>query len=356
MNHQRHTLSAEFLKRILDDLPDAVFVKDMKGRHLYMNKAALRAVGLEAEQAIGKTNFEIQPAELAEQFDRHDELVRRTGEPVEVREEVQGAEGMRFFLVSKAPLSEAGRMVATFGTARDVTDHVELARLRDRLAGEIITAQERERRRLAGELHDGVAQDIVALSYTARAILARLRKTEAPDLLIPQADRLCQSMSSVVEEVRAISYGLHPMALNQYGVQAAISEYVERLRKAHPKVSFVLDLGERFAAATSPEVELAFYRIVQEALSNALRHARPSEIIITLREAADGGYLSVEDDGGGYEPSDSPGGLGLRSMRERMDLLGGRLTIESAGGSTRVCAQLWRGAGSAAGDGADQDR
>ena len=126
----------EHLLSVMETTPDVVFVKDLAGRHLYMNRAGRMAVGhLENEDVIGRTAHEFQPLDLADHFERHDEQIRRTGETVQVEETTRAAEGEQTYLVTKGPCLDAtGNVIGTYGIARNVTEQRRLEEKLDQLA------------------------------------------------------------------------------------------------------------------------------------------------------------------------------------------------------------------------------
>jgi two-component system sensor histidine kinase UhpB len=208
----------------------------------------------------------------------------------------------------------------------------------DALAG-AIRVREEERQALARELHDDIGQMLTAIKVELSMAQRELRERGAPpvlDEIKPLADRALQS-------VREWSYALHPSTLGDLGLVNATEWFVERVRaKAGLTVTFWhTGLGMRL----SPEVEMAAYRIVQEALTNIVKHARATTVQVTMVRS-DRLQMIVEDDGVGFATGrgadrHGPSGLGLKSMHERALQLGGTVTIASVPGvGTRVAASL----------------
>jgi signal transduction histidine kinase len=192
-----------------------------------------------------------------------------------------------------------------------------------------VAAQE-ERQRLSRELHDSVSQALYSIALgakTARTLLDRDPSAiaEPLDFVLSQAER-------GLAEMRALIFELRPEALEQEGLVSMLRKYADALHARHSvRVDVVLDGGE-------PEVPLSakedLYRIAQEAMHNAVRHAGAGAIRLTLRCEAAAVTLAVEDDGKGFDPHGSfPGHFGLLSMRERAANLGGLMQIESSPGS-----------------------
>jgi signal transduction histidine kinase len=211
--------------------------------------------------------------------------------------------------------------------------------LESRALEEATRAREEERLVLARELHDDIGQMLTAIKVELAMAQQELRDHGAPPVLDevkPLADRALQT-------VREWSYALHPSTLSDLGLTGAIEWFADRVRaRAGLAVTFShTGLGPRLA----PDVETAAYRIVQEAMTNIVKHADAASIRVTVARA-DRLRVIVEDDGVGFVPArpartNGPAGLGLTSMRERASQLGGTLTIASAPGvGTRVVATL----------------
>jgi len=212
------------------------------------------------------------------------------------------------------------------------------ARIGD-LPGRLITAQEVERARIARDLHDGVCQDVTAISVD----LAHLRRHGGD---MPQQEFEAALLSierrtaAVAEALRRLSHGLHPAVLQHVGLVAALQAHCAEIERQH-------HLDVRFFAAgviepIEPRTALAMYRIAQEALGNTARHAHARHVTVSL--ARDGSTLSmtVADDGEGFDvgAAGNGGGLGLVSIEERVRLMQGRVAIRSerhAGTIIDVC-------------------
>lgn len=202
------------------------------------------------------------------------------------------------------------------------------------LARRVITLQEDERRTLSRELHDDIGQDITAIKLSAQMLLNDEdagRRAETIGDIGAIADQ-------TVVKLRNISLLLRPPQLDELGLVPALRWQAESLlRKGGPALD--LDL-QPLSARPAPEAEVACFRIAQEALTNALRHASADRVSVRL-SCADGMLvLEVDDDGRGL-PAEHRSGLGLVTMRERAHQLGGEVAITTpAGGGTRVSARL----------------
>jgi signal transduction histidine kinase len=206
----------------------------------------------------------------------------------------------------------------------------ERERLRKQLLESVITAQEEERHRIARELHDGTSQSITSM-------IVGLRMLESADDLEQvrkQSTQLRQAARQTLDEVHNLAVHLRPPLLDDLGLTAALSRYIQEFRQLyHAAVDFQVTGLEH--KRLPPAMETAIYRILQEAMTNAGKHARAEHISVLL-EGRDGQVSAiVEDDGQGFQADQmlrsglQQGKLGLYGMQERAQQLGGSLTIES---------------------------
>jgi signal transduction histidine kinase len=205
---------------------------------------------------------------------------------------------------------------------------VEVQHARERL----VTAREEERRRLRGDLHDGLGPTLAGAVLTidaARRVLAV--DPIGADALLDQA---AATVESTVADVRRLVYGLRPPALDQLGLVGALRQQAGMIDLASADLSCEIQAPDPFPRLPAA-VEVAAYRIAQEALTNVSRHANARHARVSI-SVADGLHLEIEDDGCGLRP-DGLAGVGLTSMRERATELGGLLEIiRPAGGGTRI--------------------
>jgi two-component system sensor histidine kinase UhpB len=206
----------------------------------------------------------------------------------------------------------------------------ELAVVRDRLrtlSAAVLDAQEEERRRISRELHDDTAQTLTSLLLYAKA----LEQGDAPADVREALAELREEVARSLEGVRRMARELRPSALDDLGLVAALDGYTHELaRRSGLGIGFESACGGRLP----PHVELVLYRIAQEALTNAAKHARAARVRVALVREPGAVTLTVHDDGRGFDPRviDPGHGVGLFSMRERAELAGGSLHLSSAPG------------------------
>ena len=225
----------------------------------------------------------------------------------------------------------AESLAARAATAVELSERVSRDTVR-----RVVEAQELERARLARELHDETGQALTSILLGLKSLEDRadtddghVAVTELRDLVV-----------STLQDVRRLAVELRPAALDDFGLVPAI----ERLRDTvEEQGGLSVEVQSPLGDARLPaEIETALYRIVQEALTNVLKHAAATRVLIRLSRSEKTVALAVQDDGTGFEPEGvRDGGLGLVGMRERVALLGGRLTVESSeGGGTLLKAEV----------------
>lgn len=183
----------------------------------------------------------------------------------------------------------------------------------------VIESQEVERKRIAHDLHD----EIGALLTTSRLYFNQLSPDHAGERLKMVSDKMNLLFDEMMTNIRRISHDLRPVVLENLGLIDAIESVRHKLSEA--KVDFSFD--HQLALTMTPEAELLLYRIVQEFVSNTLKHASASRIDILLEVSGDQLYLHYSDDGIGLSPSKSANGLGLKSIESRLSLLGATMQI-----------------------------
>jgi signal transduction histidine kinase len=197
-------------------------------------------------------------------------------------------------------------------------------------------ASEAERRRWARELHDETLQELGGL----RVLLSAARRSTDPERLDEALGQALELVTGGIANLRALIADLRPAALDDIGTGAALSGLVERVRATSGlPIALTVDLSfeaGRVASRHLPELEEAIYRIVQEALTNAVKHADAKRVWIEVREADGSVAIVVGDDGRGFDPEVAAKGFGLVGMRERAMLAHGTLEVRSVGGAGTV--------------------
>lgn len=200
----------------------------------------------------------------------------------------------------------------------------------------LIQSQEDERKRIAGGLHDSLGQNLLILKNKA---LIGIKKTDDPKFK-EQMSEISELASSTIDEVRVISYDLRPYELDRLGLTKTITSMVERAGNS-TNINFTGEI-ENIDKTFSPEIEINIYRILQECLSNTIKHSEAADVTVQLKKFEKTISISISDNGKGFNVekkfSDSERkGFGLRGIPERVKLFGGEFNIESEPGKgTRI--------------------
>jgi signal transduction histidine kinase len=225
----------------------------------------------------------------------------------------------------------AASAATAVATAQSAADERRLQRL---------GAAEAERSRWARELHDDTLQGLGVLRLT----LAAAQRDGRPEAIAAAVGQALEQLGTDISSLRALITDLRPAALDQLGIEAAVLALIDRVKSLGLDIDVSVDMAyEQGRASTRyiSELETAVYRIVQEALTNATKHGRAKRAVVEIHEDERSVRVVVRDDGHGFDPIQDSSGFGLPGMRERAELLGGTLSIESAAGQgTTVSALL----------------
>lgn len=226
-----------------------------------------------------------------------------------------------------------------------------------RLSLKLVETQENERRQLAKELHDSIGSALAAIKFAVEEKLKSMHGAPPKDIIT--LEKIIRHIHETIREVRRISTHLRPSMLDDLGLLATIEWYCRSSREMYPdtRIEHRLDVNE----ADIPEIsKIVLYRVMQEALNNALRHSTADTVWISLEKAEKHIRMCVTDDGAGFDPDKAMGsndpltGFGLRGMHDRAEFVGGTLTIDSGPEKgTAVCLRVpagdaWQGGSFAA--------
>ena len=251
--------------------------------------------------------------------------------------------------ISLSPVSTDDRLMI-ISVVRDISHRRRLQEAA--LSAHAIAAQERERVRIARDLHDEVTQSLNGIALGVEQI------ESAPDLEAARdrAKQLAGEIRNAMGELRRVVEHLRPDDLAGIGLAAALERMADERQASTPKIAIVFH-SHGNGRSLDPDTELAAYRVVQESVTNAIKHAHPTKVKIDLTIEGDAAIARVRDDGCGFDVEHPPtGGLGLAGMRERAQLVGGELEIDSAAGhGTEVRLRIPRGPGRDDSFGEDQE-
>lgn len=332
-------------KAILNNIPDQAWLKDADCRYIAVNRAYVAACGMPERQIVGSLPSEVWPPELAQKYLRTDREVLETGRRRRYEEQRRDRNGeLRWYETIKTPVRDReGGIIGTAGISRDITDRKiaerELiesrAQLRE-LSAYLQDVREAERTRISRELHDELGQNLTALRLGLDWAQRHLQPGQ--DRLAARLLRLRELSETTVRSLQTIASELRPGILDDLGLVPAIEWLVESFgERTGVAIHASVDVDD---SGCSHDARTAIFRILQEALTNACRHADAKSITVDLREADEAIELMVADDGRGICATPpgrrKPRSLGLLGMHERATMVGGRLSVTSEPGRGTV--------------------
>jgi PAS domain S-box-containing protein len=321
------------LNMLLETIPIPVFYKDRQGRYLGFNKAFETFFGKSKEDLIGKTVFDISPAELAKIY--HGKDIELFGKPgVQVYDsQVQDAAGVLHNVIfHKASFTDTfGSVIGLVGVILDITERKRSEEMIHELSQMLIQAQENERHLISCELHDSIAQNLSVLKINCDAICSDLSMGS------PVREKLAASSSLVSQSIKAVrnlAYGLRLPGLHEMGLVKALETYCEEVSES-TKINIDFQASGLSAIDLDHNMEIHIYRLIQEGLSNIGKHANADQATIMLLGSSPNIILRINDNGRGFDVeaqellSSATKRMGICSMRERVSLLQGQMTILS---------------------------
>ncbi|PYQ66955.1 MAG: hypothetical protein DMF53_02595 [Acidobacteria bacterium] len=329
-------MDATLFLQAFEHAHDAFIVLDAGGAVTAWSSAAERLYGYTAAEVAGRTldflripEDQAAPAVLAD--GPRELLVRqrhKSGRELQVSLRIASGDGQPGLLLCAADVSRWRRAEEELAGSRTALE-ASREELR-RVIGRLVAAEEEARRRISQELHDDLCQRLAALALGLKAVRKQLPEGDTRRI---ELDALGRALGDAAEDLRRLSHDLHPAILERRGLAAALRDHCEEVER---RCSLPVRLTLRGAAVPlPPPLVLGLYRIAQEALANAVRHAGARDVHVTLEIEDEAVFLSVVDDGAGFEPDEvrRTGGLGLAGIEERARLLGGRCRIASATGA-----------------------
>ena len=310
--HEALQRSENRLKTIIDSTPVIVLAADLEGHITFEDGQALRTLHLEPGAHLDSLIWDLcQPSYRVRGY---------------VQQVLQGEEFNAFIDIQKAPFdcwfsperNAQGKIIGFFAIA---TNHSE----RQRLESQILDISDREQARIGQDIHDGLCQQLVSLAFDANALQTRIEGANVPAASL--AERICSLLDAAITEARRLARGLFPIRLDADGLPSALEELALATTER-------LDLHCRYVQQGNPPVisqaqATHLYRIAQEAVTNASKHARPTQISIVLISSQAGMELRIEDDGLGLAPDRIHQGMGLSIMDYRARSIGATVSLSS---------------------------
>jgi len=344
---QQITVSKAYVDNIIESMADMLIATDAVGKIEKINPAAAKLLGYKepallerdmqriiSDQQIGRFLFDkIRNSRTLRNFET--ELVCKDGHRLSVS-------------LSGSPMPERGGFVFVIQDNTERKHSAELLQQSEKelrlLSSRILEAQESERKHVARELHDGIGQALSGIKFAVENGIRKLRSSRA-GADVKALEDIVPLIQSTVDETRRIAMGLRPSTLDDIGIAETIYWFCQQFESIYEKIR-VRKFIEVEEDRIPESLKTVIFRVVQEAFNNVAKHSGADQIQLTLRQLEASVELCIEDNGGGFAPNRfrhaGGRGLGLSGMRERVELSGGTLAIETAPArATRVCAQ-WR--------------
>jgi two-component system NarL family sensor kinase len=333
--------TATYLQALLEHSPVATIVLNPEHRSVACNPAFERLFRYSLMEIAGRDIDEVLA--FPEQREEAEELSRTVLDGRKVRRTTRRrrkdgtAVDVELYGI---PLMQGGVLKGMYALYQDVTQRKQAESKLRQLSGKLMELQELEQRRVARELHDTTSQELALLHlYLGR--LERMLQTESPACeLVREIKGIANQCS---QKIRSASYVLHPPLLQEAGLRPAVSWLAEGFEQ-RSGIQVHLEISPNFGRL-SEQVELALFRVLQESLSNILRHTATPSVDIRLQRSKSVVQLQVMDAGTGAKPMKRPHresayGLGLPGMQERLQQLGGSLDVDFSSSGTTVKASV----------------
>ena len=333
------------LRTLIDHIPDNVYVKDKDSRFVVCNKTMVEYWETEGKgNLIGKTDFDLFEPDKAQVFFDEEQKLMQTGKLLTNldRQITDKTGNVHYGLTTKVPLKDSrGDVTGIIGINRDITERkkteqklLEYQKKLKSLAARLTLAEERERRRIAGELHDNVSQSLAL----AKIKLDALRASITYQPLVEALKETCDSLEKAIQDTRSLTFDLSYPILYELGFEAAVAEWLsEQVQDKHDIATEFQDDG--LDKPLDDDVRVILFRNVRELLINCIKHANAGKVRVDVRRIDDSIEVIVEDNGVGFDTAEvrSLSGkraeFGLFSVHESIEELGGHFEIESKPGA-----------------------
>ena len=337
--------SEQLFRSLFGAAPIGIALENLEGQPLFANPALCSMLGFSEQELCSRHCVEFSPPEDAKKDWSLFEQLRQGSidnyhlEKRFIRKDGSLIWGRLSIALMKDNASESTLVVAM---VQDISEkkaaeeklHRSEANLQ-LLASRLIQAQEDERRRIARELHDDIAQRLSLLVLGLEKLSDSMASGQDRQL----ASELHRKSDEVAMDVQNLSHNLHSSKLQYLGLNFVLRQLCERIA-AHYQIQVNFRCPDS-PAKIPPDLELCIYRIAQEAVNNSVKHSQAAEMLVELTYNGDVILLKVADSGVGFDPSAPHSGIGLTTMRERLRIFGGELNMESMEGKgTTVIAKV----------------
>lgn len=334
----------QLLSSIVESSSDGIVSFTVDGKVLSWNAAAEKLFGYSAEEVQGHdVSLFLSPETSRESLPIF--KVVQAGEPVVFEAQRRRRDGTLIDVsITTCPIkNRQGDVIGVSSNVRDISEARRAAEMRTQLLKRLVTAQEDERRRISRELHDQMGQSLAALMLGLKSLEGSAQLESSASRRLKDLQELTNSLA---EEVHTLARHLRPTALDDFGLHTALSNYVDDWSE-RSEINADFHSNGLITRRLPPDIETAVYRMVQEALTNVLKHARARNVSVIVEHRGGRVLAIVEDDGCGFDVttpsvlSPKQRRLGVLGMEERISLVGGTFNIESTPGlGTTVLATI----------------
>lgn len=321
--------TAARLRGIVETAVDGIITIDERGIVETINPAAERIFGFPADEVVGRNVSMLMPEPYRSEHDDYLERYRRTGERriIGIGREVRGRrkDGTQFPLDLAVSATNLGTRRIFTGLVRDIT-------ARKQLEQEILEISDREQRRIGSDLHDDLCQRLAGIRFATDA-LRKSTPTAPANAIVTRLEKIGADVSDAIDRTRMLARGMSPVALERNGLVSALEELTASMCKIFGvQCSFHADEN---VSVADPIAATHLYRIAQEAMNNALKHADSKQITVSIENAGDRAVMTIADDGKGFAVDGTNGtaqGMGLRTIAYRAGLIDASVEVSSAPG------------------------
>lgn len=324
-----------------DTTPSLIWMCDNQGKVTYLNEQRLSFTGSDPNAGYGGTwTAYVHPDDLKNVLDTLSRALRKH-EPFSREYRLRRQDGVYrwMFDVASPRIDGDGSFAGFIGSAVDVTEQRIARETLEKVSGQLIDAQENERRRLARELHDDICQRLAMLSLKIEKVTRGWCNGRMP--MGDQLEQIWQQCSALTGDVQALSHQLHPSILDNLGLATAVKSFC---REVSEQSGVVVKFAVRNLPDSVPrEVSLSVFRVVQEAVHNAIKYSGEKHFEVRLEAESEHLELEVSDQGVGFDAANTKNasGLGLVSMAERIYQVNGTFEIDSQpNAGTRIRARV----------------
>ncbi len=310
------------LYHAVEQSPASVIITDTNGDIEYVNPSFTEITGYHFDEVLGENPRILKSGQHTNDF------YKMLWERLTAKKTWQGEflnrrkDGKRYweFAVISPVLNKNDEIVNYIAIKNDISYEKEMEK-------KVLNVREMEQRRIGQDLHDGIGQELTGLAFMTKTLANRLEKQDLPEK--EDARRLLHQLNTAIGHVRSISYNLYPSRLENAGLEEALRDLIDNFREYY-EVTCILDIRGSLSNIEY-EKNIHIYRIIQEAVNNAIRHGKAGRIEVSITRLHDELHLSVKDDGVGISSlSNARKGLGIYGMASRASFLNATFDIRSS--------------------------